>query len=97
MMANPEFGTDWKTIEDSIRQEAELGFDGCFGGADTSALYRCLPVVEVQLGGSFSWVTLGSLPGETDPNLEEQSYQRSSISLSELSCNASSPFRDGRN
>lgn len=31
MMANPEFGTDWKKIEDTIRKEAERGFDGRFG------------------------------------------------------------------
>jgi type I restriction enzyme M protein len=31
MMANPEFGTDWKKIEDGIRKEAERGFDGRFG------------------------------------------------------------------
>jgi type I restriction enzyme M protein len=31
MMANPEFETDWKKIEDSIRKEAERGFDGRFG------------------------------------------------------------------
>lgn len=31
MMANPEFGTDWKKIEDVIRREAERGTDGRFG------------------------------------------------------------------
>ncbi len=31
MLANPEFGTDWKKIEDRIRAEAERGFDGRFG------------------------------------------------------------------
>lgn len=31
MMANPEFGTDWKKIEDVIRKEAERGYDGRFG------------------------------------------------------------------
>jgi type I restriction enzyme M protein len=31
MMANPEFGTDWKKIEDIIRKEAERGYDGRFG------------------------------------------------------------------
>jgi type I restriction enzyme M protein len=31
MLANPEFGTDWKKIEDRIRKEAERGFDGRFG------------------------------------------------------------------
>ncbi len=31
MMANPEFGTDWKKIEDTIRNEAERGYDGRFG------------------------------------------------------------------
>jgi type I restriction enzyme M protein len=31
MMANPEFGTDWKKIEDTIRKEAERGSDGRFG------------------------------------------------------------------
>jgi type I restriction enzyme M protein len=31
MMVNPEFGTDWKKIEDTIRKEAERGFDGRFG------------------------------------------------------------------
>lgn len=31
MMANPEFGTDWKKIEDTIRKEAERGYDGRFG------------------------------------------------------------------
>jgi type I restriction enzyme M protein len=31
MMANPEFGTDWKKIEDTIRKEAARGFDGRFG------------------------------------------------------------------
>jgi type I restriction-modification system DNA methylase subunit len=30
MMANPEFGTDWKKIEDTIRKEAERGTDGRF-------------------------------------------------------------------
>jgi len=30
VMANPEFGTDWKTIWDSIRREAELGSMGLF-------------------------------------------------------------------
>lgn len=31
MMANPEFGTDWKKIESIIRNEAELGDAGRFG------------------------------------------------------------------
>lgn len=31
MMVNPEFGTDWKKIEDTIRKEAGRGFDGRFG------------------------------------------------------------------
>ncbi len=31
MMANPEFGTDWKKIEDTIRKEAARGSDGRFG------------------------------------------------------------------
>jgi type I restriction enzyme M protein len=31
MMANPEFGTDWKKIEGTIRKEAERGSDGRFG------------------------------------------------------------------
>jgi type I restriction enzyme M protein len=31
MMANPEFGTDWKKIEDTIRKEAGRGEDGRFG------------------------------------------------------------------
>lgn len=31
MMANPEFGTDWKKIESDIRKEAARGFDGRFG------------------------------------------------------------------
>ena len=31
MMANPEFGTDWKKIEDTIRKEAALGISGRFG------------------------------------------------------------------
>jgi len=31
MMANPEFGTDWKKIEDVIRREAGRGDDGRFG------------------------------------------------------------------
>lgn len=31
MMANPEFGTDWKKIEDTIRKEAARGYDGRFG------------------------------------------------------------------
>jgi type I restriction enzyme M protein len=31
MLVNPEFGTDWKKIEDTVRKEAERGFDGRFG------------------------------------------------------------------
>lgn len=31
MLANPEFGTDWKKIEDFIRAEAEQGDSGRFG------------------------------------------------------------------
>src|SRR5207302_10893125 len=31
MLVNPEFGTKWTKIEDTIRKEAELGFDGRFG------------------------------------------------------------------
>jgi len=31
MMANPEFGTDWKKIESFIKNEAERGDDGRFG------------------------------------------------------------------
>lgn len=31
MLANPEFGTDWKKIEDDIRTEAEQGDSGRFG------------------------------------------------------------------
>ncbi len=31
MLANPEFGTDWKKIQDRIKSEAERGFDGRFG------------------------------------------------------------------
>ena len=31
MLANPEFGTDWKKIEDTIRKEVAHGDDGRFG------------------------------------------------------------------
>lgn len=31
MMANPEFGTDWKKIQDIIKTEADLGDSGRFG------------------------------------------------------------------
>lgn len=73
MMANPEFGTDWKKIEDVIRKEHERGYDGRFGAGlpdvgDAFFLFlqhmisKMAPVDENGGGGSVIGIVANGSP-----------------------------------
>jgi type I restriction enzyme M protein len=70
MMANPEFGTDWKKIEDMIRKEAARGFDGRFGAGlpdvgDASLLFlqhMISKMTPIDKGGSVIGVVFNGSP-----------------------------------
>jgi len=70
MMANPEFGTDWKKIESFIRGEAERGFDGRFGAGlpdvgDASLLFlqhMISKMTPVDKGGSVIGIVFNGSP-----------------------------------
>ena len=70
MMANPEFGTDWKKIEDTIRKEAERGTDGRFGAGlpdvgDASFLFlqhMISKMTPVGKGGSVIGIVFNGSP-----------------------------------
>lgn len=70
MMANPEFGTDWKKIEDTIRKEAERGTDGRFGAGlpdvgDASFLFlqhMISKMTPLTKGGSVIGIVLNGSP-----------------------------------
>ncbi len=70
MMANPEFGTDWKKIESFIKGEAERGFDGRFGAGlpdvgDASLLFlqhMISKMTPVDKGGSVIGIVFNGSP-----------------------------------
>jgi type I restriction enzyme M protein len=70
MMTNPEFGTDWKKIEESIRNEAERGFDGRFGAGlpdvgDASFLFlmhMISKMTPLEKGGSVIGIVFNGSP-----------------------------------
>lgn len=70
MMANPEFGTDWKKIESFIRTEAERGADGRFGAGlpdvgDASLLFlqhMISKMTPVEKGGSVVGIVFNGSP-----------------------------------
>jgi type I restriction enzyme M protein len=70
MLANPEFGTDWKKIEDTIRKEAERGDDGRFGAGlpdvgDASFLFlqhMISKMTPVDKGGSVIGIVFNGSP-----------------------------------
>lgn len=70
MMANPEFGTDWKKIESFIRNEAERGTDGRFGAGlpdvgDASLLFlqhMISKMTPVDKGGSVIGIVFNGSP-----------------------------------
>lgn len=70
MMANPEFGTDWKKIESYIRNEAERGADGRFGAGlpdvgDASLLFlqhMISKMTPVDKGGSVIGIVFNGSP-----------------------------------
>lgn len=70
MMANPEFGTDWKKIESFIRGEAERGFDGRFGAGlpdvgDASLLFlqhMISKMTPLDKGGSVIGIVFNGSP-----------------------------------
>jgi type I restriction enzyme M protein len=70
MMVNPEFGTDWKKIEEAIRKEAERGFDGRFGAGlpevgDASFLFlqhMISKMTPVDKGGSVIGIVFNGSP-----------------------------------
>lgn len=70
MMANPEFGTDWKKIQDTIKGEAERGFDGRFGAGlpdvgDASLLFLLHMISKMtthEKGGSVIGIVFNGSP-----------------------------------
>jgi type I restriction enzyme M protein len=70
MLVNPEFGTDWKKIEDTIKKEAERGFDGRFGAGlpevgDASFLFlqhMISKMTPVEKGGSVIGIVFNGSP-----------------------------------
>jgi type I restriction enzyme M protein len=70
MMVNPEFGTDWKKIEDTIRKEADRGFDGRFGAGlpdvgDASFLFlqhMISKMTPLDKGGSVIGIVFNGSP-----------------------------------
>jgi type I restriction enzyme M protein len=70
MLANPEFGTDWKKIEGTIRKEAERGFDGRFGAGlpdvgDASFLFlqhMISKMTPLENGGSVIGIVFNGSP-----------------------------------
>ena len=70
MLANPEFGTDWKKIQDFITKEAERGFDGRFGAGlpdvgDASLLFllhMISKMTPVDKGGSVIGIVFNGSP-----------------------------------
>jgi len=70
MMANPEFGTDWKKIESFIKNEAERGTDGRFGAGlpdvgDASLLFlqhMISKMTPVDKGGSVIGIVFNGSP-----------------------------------
>ncbi len=70
MLVNPEFGTDWKKIEDAIRNEAARGFDGRFGAGlpdvgDASFLFlqhMISKMTPVNKGGSVIGIVFSGSP-----------------------------------
>ena len=70
MLANPEFGTDWKKIEDAIRKEAERGDDGRFGAGlpdvgDASLLFlqhMISKMTPAEKGGSVIGIVFNGSP-----------------------------------
>lgn len=70
MMANPEFGTDWKKIQDVIKREAERGADGRFGAGlpdvgDASLLFllhMISKMTPVEKGGSVIGIVFNGSP-----------------------------------
>ena len=70
MMANPEFGTDWKKIESFIRTEAERGADGRFEAGlpdvgDASLLFlqhMISKMTPVEKGGSVVGIVFNGSP-----------------------------------
>lgn len=70
MMANPEFGTDWKKIESFIRNESERGDDGRFGAGlpdvgDASLLFlqhMISKMTPVEKGGSVVGIVFNGSP-----------------------------------
>jgi type I restriction enzyme M protein len=70
MLANPEFGTDWKKIEDIIRAEAEQGDSGRFGAGlpdvgDASLLFlqhMISKMTQPDKGGSVIGIVFNGSP-----------------------------------
>ena len=70
MLANPEFGTDWKKIEDAIRKEAARGEDGRFGaglpdGGDASFFFieqMISKMTPINKGGSVIGIVFNGSP-----------------------------------
>jgi type I restriction enzyme M protein len=70
MMANPEFGTDWKKIEEVIRKEAGRATDGRFGGGlpdvgDASLLFLQHMIskrIPAEQGGSLIGIVFNGSP-----------------------------------
>lgn len=70
MLANPEFGTDWKKIEDTVRKEATRGFDGRFGAGlpdvgDASFLFlqhMISKMTPMDKGGSVIGIVFNGSP-----------------------------------
>jgi len=70
MLANPEFGTDWKKIEDTIRREAARGADGRFEAGlpdvgDASFLFlqhMISKMTPINKGGSVIGIVFNGSP-----------------------------------
>jgi type I restriction enzyme M protein len=70
MLANPEFGTDWKKIEDTIRNEAGRGADGRFEAGlpdvgDASFLFlqhMISKMTPIEKGGSVIGIVFNGSP-----------------------------------
>jgi type I restriction enzyme M protein len=63
MMANPEFGTDWKKIEDTIRKEAERGTDGRFGAGLPDVGDASFLLLQHMISKMTPWDKGGSVVG----------------------------------
>ncbi len=67
MLTNPPFGDDWKTMQDFVKEEAELGYNGRFGAGlpdvnDGSLLFLQHMISKMNPAGSIIGIVFNGSP-----------------------------------